>query len=324
MLVEGGVRVPGIPAKFPTPEKIIRFINLQVTDAGLDADIFPNGMPNNATPTMFALAVLSAIPPVSSNKELLDSVFACTKKELASDLPITYTYNDIFTEYERYLRVFQKSAALPKEAVMSNPYEEMAKAASYQMGFGEDGTRIFHLTMWVTNYCKDAIAMFFADTADGMSSPKRKIPNSVEAYSFVAKHVNNTITDDTFFGGPVPPNATETFTALYAVVALVAPLRENRLLFDTLDYIRFLLTENKYSPLFFDRIVQEVERLLDIYKAQKDEEKALLSNIAMEMMADEACRTMGLYPDALLKFNIVAYFSVLFFDAMEELYPEVL
>lgn len=309
----------------PDPEKIVNFVKLQVTDALLDTNIFPSEPAAEASSVLFALGILSAIPPVPNNRKLLDDTFAYMQTIFSPMAPSEFVYNDVVSNYNNYLGVFEKSASLPKKGPMSNPYEEVSKAASYQLGFSEDGIRIFHLTVWLTHYCKDAIAFFFADSAGLTSSARpRKTPTASEAYTFVSKHVNNTITDQSFFSGKgIPGNATEVFTALYLVVVLVLPTREKALLFDTLEYTNYLLKQNNYPPLFFERIMQALEQFLEAYETSVDVELREPTSFTFELLAEDAVKLLGLYPDTLLRYNIVAYFPSLFFDAMATLYPEI-
>lgn len=315
--------MPGVLQAYPPePDRIVDFIKLQVTDALLDTEIFPTEAPEGAASVLFALGVLSAIPPVPNNHALLEETFGHLQHQVIAPLSEGFIYVDIVNNYNRYLGVFEKSALLPKKGPMSNPYEEVSKAASYQLGFPDDGVRIFHLTVWLTHYCKDAISLFFAESLGSANKPRRT-PNTVEAYTFVSKHVNNTITDPTFFSDGVPANATEIFTALYMLVALAMPLRDKSILYNTLEYTNSLLAQSHYPPIFFERMVQALERFFSVYETNMDAEKSEPNAFAFELLAEEAVKLMGQYPDTLLRFNIVAYFPVLFFDAMDTLYPEV-
>lgn len=318
--------MPGVLHVYPPePEKIVNFVKLQVTDAMLDTNIFPAAPSQDAASVLFALGILSAIPPVPNNRSLLDDTFAYMQTIFSPMAPSEYVYNDVVSNYNNYLGVFEKSASLPKKGPMSNPYEEVSKAASYQLGFPEDGIRIFYLTVWLTHYCKDAITFFFADSA-GLTGPARprKTPTAAEAYAFVSKHVNNTITDQSFFSGKgIPGNATEVFTALYMVVVLVMPTRDKTILFNTLEYTNELLKQNSYSPLFFERIMQAMERFLEAYESSIDVQMQEPTSFTFELLAEETVKLLNLHPDTLLRYNIVAYFSGMFFDAMATLYPEI-
>lgn len=306
----------------PSPDKIVDFIKLQVTDAALDVTLFPDGIPADTYSVLFALGLLSVIPPVPNNRATLDTTFTYMQQVLGPITPSEFIYNDIVTAYNRYLGVFQKSAAMPKKDPFGNPYEQVAKAASYQLGFSDDGVRIFHLTTWMTHYCKDAISLFFARQAEQTAPPKRSMPSPENAYAFVSRHVNNTVTDPTFFTDAVPANATEVFTSLYLLIALFVPLQDGQLVYKTLDYTNSLLAKNHYPPMFFEKIVQGMERLSAVYEDYMDENTEMPTNLTFESMADEAIRMMGIFPDNLLRYNIVAYFPVLIFDALEVLYPE--
>lgn len=307
----------------PTPEKIVEFIKLQVTDAALDTSLFPEGSPRGTYSLLFALGLLSVIPPVPNNRAILDDTFTYIQTNMSGIVPSEYTYNEIVIAYNRYLGVFLKSAQLPKRDPFGNPYEQTAKAAAYELGFPEDGARIFHLTTWMNHYCKDAIALFYARRAQKRSpQARRSTPTPEKAYAFVSRHVNNTVTDPTFFTEKPPSNATEVFTALYFLMALFVPSQDGQLVYRTLDYTNALLAQNNYPPMFFEKIVQGMERFSAIYEEYMDEDTETPTNLTFEAMADEAIRMMGIYPDDVLRYNIVAYFPVLIFDALDELYPE--
>ena len=244
----------------PTPEKIVEFIKLQVTDAALDNSLFPEGAPRGAFSLLFALGLLSVIPPVPNNRAILDDTFTHIQNTMSGIAPSEYTYNEIVIAYNRYLGVFLKSAGLPKRDPFGNPYEQTAKAAAYELGFPEDGARIFHLTTWMNHYCKDAIALFYARQAQRKSpAANRGVPTPEKAYSFVSRHVNNTVTDPTFFTEKPPSNATEVFTALYLQMALFVPSQDGQLVYRTPDYTTALLDTNNNPPMVFEKIVQGME-----------------------------------------------------------------
>ena len=312
----------------PNPERLIKFIKLQVTDALLNEEIFEGEAAEKHAPLLFALALLTSVPPVPANRGLLDDTFGYMQRNLVQAGPGQLTYADVAKHYNRLLPVFQKSAALPPHTPMSNPYEEIAKVAAYDLGFADDGIRLFNLTLWLTHYCKDALAMFFTENLPNTRLQRpgqmRSLPAPAEAYEFVSAHVNNAVGDTTFFPEGAPSNATEVLTGLFLFFALLLPTQNNSLLLQTLDYTNQILSANNFSLLFFDRIVNVVERLSAVYNANPKTNDFLPTYYSVDKMVDESLKIMGNYPNTTLKMNIVSYLSALINDAFATLYPEAM
>lgn len=307
-------------AYMPDPDKLVGFMRLQVTDALLDSDIFPDEPPADAAAALFALALLSAVPPVPANRSLLDATFSKMHGIFGEADPTDEVYNEIVHHYDRFVSVFQKAALLPKKSAMANPYEEVAKAASYQLGFAQDGVRVFHLTVWMTYYCKDALLMFYTEQAEPTAGKRIHLPEPEAAYAFISKHVNNVIADPTFFAGNAPENTTEVFTALFAFITLVLPSSDNGLLQRTFDYMRALLEKNAFPPDFFDAIVRHYELFSAVYGQHLAQGTGEPTNFTFEMLAEEAVKMLGLYPDITLKYNITSYFPMLVAEALDGLF----
>ncbi|MFV0352593.1 MAG: hypothetical protein ACK5JF_09855 [Oscillospiraceae bacterium] len=308
-----------------TPQKIVGFMSLQVTDALLDEDLFPDETTHEDAQILFALAVISALPPVPANRNILDSTFTYLRTpgvvpSAGPDDFFSLDYNDFVVYYNKLIPVFIKSCKLPAGAPHSYPYEMLAKVAASMMRFDEDAARVFHLETWLTYYCKDALLMFYDEETERSTFNLWSEPTPEDAYDFLNKHVNNVVTDETFFGGDIPPVSTEVFSALFAFLVLVPPLQSRSLMYATLSKMHELFSQNNYPLVFFDRIMHYTEIFEEIYTKSLPQNTGRAGAYTYDMMAAEAARLMGKGNDMLLRYNITAYFPLLITDAVQDLF----